>query len=112
MAMLQISTVPETPIELAGWSFSHAAHHRDIIRLVFEQKQTVLQEYALDPFDPDNMFSWLEQHQQMHNEMNKALGVGGYDLSELDWHNKGQLQSWTKAHFDEHVRVGKLVGLS
>src|SRR5436189_3252842 len=112
MAMLTISTAPETTNDLAVWSFAHMAHHRDIIRLVMEQKQQILHEYVLDPFDPEQMSSWLEQHQQMHNEMNRALGLGGYDLSEVDWKDKSRLQAWIKAHFDEHVRVGQSIGLS
>ena len=112
MSMLTISEVPESELDLANWSFSHSAHHRDIIRRIFETKQKNLAEYALDPFDPNQMLVWLEQHQQMHNDMNRALGVGGYDLSEVDWNNKDQLQSWILAHFDEHVRVGQIIGLS
>ena len=63
MALAAFSGVPRNALDLAQWSFSHAAHHRDIIRVVSQQMGLFLNQFILDPFDINAMGNWLWSHQ-------------------------------------------------
>lgn len=103
--------MPHTEEDFSAWSFAHAAHHRDICRVVFRDSQVRLDEYVLDPFDPDDMGNWPYLHQVMHQQMDTALGIAGYDLSEIDWQDHDRIRSWLQQHGSEHYRVGAILGL-
>ena len=86
--------VPQTDIEIREWGFSHAAHHRDIIRTIYELIHVALPEYQLDPIDPDNVGVWEYQHQIMHQQMDTVLGIAGNDLTSVNWKNREELAGW------------------
>ena len=111
MGLAEIRNVPNTPEDIASWSFSHLANHRDINRVILATKQIRIDEYMLDPFDPENMTQWLDLHQQMHNEQNKALGIAGYNLSDVDWQDEQARSQWIWAHADEHARASQILGV-
>lgn len=111
MALAVLYEYPVTPGDFAVWSFVNAAHHRDIIRLIYEQSGDELQEYVLDPFDPRDMAGWLNQHQQMHDAMNASLGIAGYNLLELDWADAGAANVWLTQHAQEHMAAGQILNL-
>lgn len=111
MSLASIFQIPQTPDDLSVWSFSHAAHHRDIIRVIFQKTQKHLDEYVLDPFDPVNPQNWPALHQTMHDQMNAALGIGGYNLIDPNWQDADALVSWSVLHAQEHYRVGSILGL-
>jgi hypothetical protein len=105
---------PADRADLSVWSFSHMAHHRDIIRVLFQQQSVSLTEYSLDPVDPkdrDGFNAWLANHQVMHNDMDKALGIAGYDLSQVDWSDRAAMSDWLQNHGDEHYRAGQILNL-
>lgn len=106
-------TVPPRSIEqFSVWSFSHMAHHRDIIRRIRETTGTNLFEYALDPFNPADLGVWAEQHQAMHDDMNQALyGVDGADLTGIDWQDQDNLSAWLARNYAEHARVATTLGI-
>jgi hypothetical protein len=115
MPLAQLSGVPRTPTDLAGWQFANAANHRDIIRLVEATKGVILVEYPLEPFDPSNPASldnFLNQHQDMHVAMNRALGLQSNNLSELDWSDTNALAQWMSWHYVEHQAASSLLGVS
>ena len=102
---------PRTSEEMAVWSFSHQAHHRDIARLVFEVYGTRLDEFVLDPFDPREEESWLVAHQIMHNQMDAVLGIPGFVLSNVDWNDPDQLRMWLSRHGNEHYIAGTILNI-
>lgn len=117
MALAQISATPSTQDELNSWSLSHADHHTNII-LAINRRQTAASTtltqfttYVLDPLDPENMSTWLYQHAVMHNQMNQALGIQGYDLNSLDWNDEGSVADWMAKNWDEHNRVGTFLNV-
>lgn len=99
MSLLQLSTGPMD----AGWSFAHMANHRDINRLIFKTKSKRVDEFPLDPFDGSD--NWLLNHQQMHNEMNEALGIPGQNLLQVDWNDPDVVQDWLFTNFTEHQQA-------
>lgn len=106
-----LATWPKTPSEFATWSFAHMAHHRDIGRVLLQQYDIRVDEYALDPFDPQNMGNWPYLHQVMHQQMDKALGIDGFDLSEIDWEDEDRMMSWLAQNCNEHYQAGAILGL-
>src|SRR5262245_32685264 len=105
---------PDTPEKLAFWSFQHQAHHRDIIRVAFEQGSVVLSEFALDPFNPldaGELDSWLHAHQDMHDQMNAALAIEGHPIWEVDWNNLDEMIPWLQLHGNEHYLAGQILNL-
>lgn len=111
MTIATLYQPPMTEQEFSVWSAAHQSMHRDIARVVFEQAGTRLDEFVLDPFDPADMAAWLETHQIMHQQMDAALGISGFDLSEVEWRDRSQLTLWLRLHGDEHVRVGAILNL-
>src|ERR1700731_2115286 len=101
MPLAQLNAVPVGPA-LAGWQFANVASHRDIIRRIAETRGLVLIEYPLEPFDPADagqLAQFLNSHQDTHLQMNKALGLASYNLSEVEWDDEAALAQWIAAHF-------------
>ena len=111
MSLASIFQIPQTPDDLSVWSFSHAAHHRDIVRVIFQTRAKRLDEYVLDPFDPVNPQNWPALHQTMHDQMNHTLGIGGFDLTGIDWSEPKRMAAWVQAHSNEHYRVSQILNL-
>lgn len=102
---------PHTSEEFAIWSFAHAAHHRDIIRLIFQTRAKRLDEFVLDPFDPARMGNWPATHAQMHQQMDTVLGIAQNDLLEIDWRDDERTADWLTLHGNEHYQAGAILKL-
>jgi hypothetical protein len=102
---------PTTADEMAVWSFSHQAHHRDIARVVFDVYGVRLDEFVLDPFDPQEEEGWLVTHQIMHSQMDQILGIPGFVLSNVDWNDPDQLKMWLSRHGNEHYIAGTILNI-
>ena len=103
MALSSIINPPASEEEFWIWAQAHAAHHYDCIRVMRQLNPgKAFDQYILDPFDPNNMEDWLNQHAQMHLEMDAALGVASYALSELNWQDQDSLLVWFSQNFAEH----------
>jgi hypothetical protein len=115
MPLAQLSAVPHTPVETQQWQFANVASHRDIIRLVGVTKGIQLVEYPLEPFDPNDpnsLQNFLNLHADMHQQMDKALGLPSYALSELAWTDSVALAQWISQHYVEHQAASSLLGVS
>mgnify|MGYP001562264443 CR=1 FL=1 len=110
LAVLQEDPIV-SPEEFMVWSFTHAAHHKDINRVVFELGGSALPEYILDPFNPNDMNTWLYQHQLMHDAQNAVLGIAGFNLTRVDWEDQGDRDAWLWNHAQEHYQAGAILGL-
>lgn len=103
--------VASTSEEFQTWSFVHAAHHRDINRIVYQLLGDVLPETVLDPFDPQDPEGWLQQHQLMHQQVDAILGVEGNNLINVDMRDHAQFSGWVFLNADEHFKIANLLGL-
>lgn len=115
MPLPQLMAIPATPPELAGWEFANMASHRDIIRRVKQLFNVELIEYPLEPFnpeDPANLEEFLNNNQNMHAQMNLALGIASSNLSEVDWQNPSDLARWVFQHAQEHRQASQLLRIS
>jgi hypothetical protein len=111
VSVAALFNVPETSEQLAQWSFVNAAVHADINRLILQNFNIIIPSYVLDPIDPTNMQVWLYQHQLMHLNMDAVLGIAGFDLTDVDFNDKGQFAGWIQDHANEHVQAGQLLNL-
>lgn len=93
------------------WSFAHMAHHRDIIRTIYELGSIALPEYALDPINISDVGNWERLHQTMHEQMDSLLGIAGYNLLGLNWQDENNLAAWITLNAVEHRTAGDILGL-
>jgi hypothetical protein len=115
MPLAQLSAVPRTPTETQQWQFANVASHRDIIRRIQDTMGIKLVEYPLEPFDPNDpnsLQNFLNLHADMHNAMDRALGLPSYALSEVAWDDTTALAQWVNQHYIEHQAASSLLGVS
>lgn len=110
-AVAGIYNVPSTRQDLDTWAFQHAAHHRDINRVIFELLGITVPEYVLDPVNPDDNNVWRYQHQVMHSFMDAILGISGYNLLTLSWNDEKLLGGWIYLNASEHYQAANLLGI-
>lgn len=110
-AIAALFNVPSTQDELNEWSFAHAAHHRDINRVLYQKVGAFLPEYVLDPIDIKNPYVWLEQHQEMHNRQNTLLAIAGNDLLDVDLADKNEFAGWIFLNSSEHFQAANILGI-
>ena len=111
MALAALYNVPGSNEELAQWSFAHAAHHQDLIRAVQEKFGLTSQEYVLDPVNPDDMGTWIYNHQVAHWLLDAQIGGSGFDLTDVDWKDRGQLAGWIWLNAVSHYNYSLVLGV-
>jgi hypothetical protein len=110
-AVAAIYNVPSTQNEFDSWAFAHAAHHNDIIRTLYNLVGATLDQYVLDPFNPNEPGVWLYQHQVMHQQMDVLLGISGYDLLEANFQDVNERAGWIWLNADEHKQASNVLGI-
>lgn len=110
-AIAALFNVPSTEAELASWSFAHAAHHTDIIRVIYQTTGKQLDSFVLDPFDINNPQVWLYQHQLVHNQQNAILQISGNDLLDVDFKEHNELAGWIFLNSSEHFQAANILGI-
>ena len=109
MALAAILSPPSDVPGFFIWAQAHASHHYNCVSAASVKLSRQFSNFVLDPFDPENMANWLQQHQQMHQDMDLALGLtGGYDLSELDWKDPS---TWFTQNYAEHQAWAKILSV-
>lgn len=103
--------VPNNDDERDVFFFTNQAHHRDVIRVIYQKLNIALPEFLLDPVNINDMGQWLDEHQQSHNEINAILGVSGFNLDDVDFKDKGTLTSWGSLHANEHYQWANITGI-
>ena len=111
MGLAAIFNVPTDQQSTDEWAFSHAAHHRDINRVIFEKFGLVIPDYNLDPFNPEDTGTFGYQHQQMHNLQNAILGISGNDLVDVAWADPEERQGFIELNAKEHLQANAILGV-
>lgn len=102
MMLVSLLNVPRNDQEWQSWSFSHRNSHTKIRQAILQQKGINLTDYQLDPINFDAINFFLQNNQQMHQDMSAALGSQGSDLEEVDFDDEQQKASWIYYHYLEH----------
>lgn len=111
MAIANIANIPGDWESLQEWSFAHMAHHRDLNAYIQRTKNVNLPLYQLDPMNLDDLGTFANQHQIMHNNQNAILNIQGNDLTDVDWNDQTQRSVWTFLNFTEHLRANAITGV-
>lgn len=101
-------------VELLRWSFHNQDEHNKIVQALFLSPQNLAAiNYILDPM-PDlrspEIKNWSYRHQAAHTAFNDALGLSGSDLTNVDWSQRDQVESWIYLHAREHVFAQQALG--
>lgn len=110
MSLAQVLSPPPTPNGFEEWTFSHFQHHQAIIRGLMEVKNLRATLYMIYPFNPKDSQTWLELHQQLHNDYESALGISSNDLSSLDFSNQKQVDTWYYLNYSSHRDAAQILG--
>jgi len=111
MGVAAIFNVPTDRSSTDEWAFSHAAHHRDINRRIFEVHGIIMPEFVLDPFNPQDLGMFGFQHQILHNLQNTILDIVGNDLLDVQWRDQGERASWINLNAREHLQASQILGV-
>jgi hypothetical protein len=85
------------------WSFANSGDHIEITEAVLLQLNIRLNRYIVDPFPTSAMKNWFRAHQNLHDDMNSALGLQGSNLLDLDLQDQTEVQYWVQQHYQEHL---------
>lgn len=109
-----ILNYPMSKEELNVWAFSHQDQHSKIINAIYQRDGTSLPDYNLDPMpspdQTDEMGSWAYAHQSAHTQFEAVLGIGGSDLTAIDFSKQDQVESWLRLHFETHLQAQLALG--
>jgi hypothetical protein len=109
MGLAQIIYPRPAPQGFEEWVWDHYQHHIAII----QRAQVLgykLNQYNIWPVRQETLQDFLEQHQQMHNEMNAIANVQGGDLQDLDFKDKRKADAWYYIQYVEHQSVAQFLG--
>jgi len=70
-----------------------------------------LEQFILDPMNPDDLGFWLYLHATTHDQLNQVLGTSGFGLVDLDWQDPDQFAEWLRLNGDEHTRFCTALGV-
>ena len=111
MTIASMYSVPQSEADFMTFSFANQDHHRLVVTSLNKQGYD-LTTYQLDPVPTFDLATWLQRHQQAHNDLNSALGTTGTDLTDLDIKNKQQLSAWIFLHVQEHIQWQNKTGIA
>lgn len=111
MAIADLFNVPNTAPEMQQWSFAHMAHHRDMIRVVRQKLGMRLDEFILDPVNLRDATQFLDQHQIMHQQLDRIFSIAGFDLTQVDWEDAAQRSGWIWQNAQLHVLEAQATGV-
>ncbi len=107
----QIVGIPDTDKGFDEWLQWHYQDHLAIHAAVQAQYGINTPIYVLDPLDPQDISTWLDNHQNMHNDFNAVLGNQAQDLSSVDFKNTQQRTEWLFLNFMEHKEAHLSLGI-
>ena len=93
---------PKTDSDWKLWAWHHRDSHNRIRAAIFRKKGIVLQDFQVEPINPNDMTSFLQNNSNLHNDMNSALGLQSTDLQDANLGDERELTSWIKLHSQEH----------
>jgi|ERR1700722_5152295 len=106
-----LENTPRTPDQWRSWAFDHRDSHDRIRAAVLTQKSIVLIDHQVEPINPNDVASFLQNNTTLHNDMNSVLGQPGSDLQDVDFTDDRQLEAWIKLHYVEHYNAENALGI-
>jgi hypothetical protein len=94
------------------WSFHNTLEHNRIVQAVQVEFGIFLNTYPIYPVNVKELLTFLNWHQQMHNDFNDILGLPGNDLTSLDFQDQTEVDTWALLHVQEHIAASNKLGLT
>ena len=94
------------------WGAVHQSDHFAIVNGILNKKGISIGVLPIDPVPLGNraaMLAWFMNHQAVHNQMNAAMGLGGFDLSYVDFTNEEQARVWIQYNALEHAQISAAI---
>ena len=110
MALPTVRNVPRTPEEWNTWAWDHRDSHDRIRRLIQQQYNVQLLDYQIEPISQQSLDIFLDNNDNLHNDMNSVLGLVSTDLTDVDMNDPKQVESWINLHFLEHFYAEAKLG--
>ena len=110
MSLPAISNVPHTNEEWLRWAWDHRDSHDRIRKAILKVYQVNLTDYQIEPINPNDMSSFLQNNSSLHDDMNTTLGLQSSDLQDADLTKPNELESWIKLHSQEHYYAEAKLG--
>lgn len=111
MGLASIQNIPDDDISFQQWAFSHAGHHTDLNRRIYELFNIAVPGYVLYPFSQADESIWEYYHQITHSNMDAVLGITGNNLLGINWKDQGELSVWIELNFSEHLQASAILGV-
>lgn len=95
------------------WLMSHYREHLRFAQILAGLSTPYyVPDYNLAAWSSDEnaVTAWLEAHQQIHDSLRQATGVGGIDLSEVNLQDEAQFYVWQDDHASEHDQLRSALG--
>jgi hypothetical protein len=106
-----LANTPRSPSEWLRWSFDHRDSHDRIRAAILARMGTMLADHQVEPINPNDTVSFLNNNSTLHNDMNRALGQPGSDIQDVDFKDDKQLEAWIKLHYVEHYNAETVLGI-
>lgn len=103
------------PEGFGQWLAGHWFEHQQFITLGLQfspSRQFLAYDIYSWRYEPESIRAWLDAHQQMHDSLRRFTGVGGIDLSEIDFQSPDDFQAWMAYHQLEHQQLRAAFGVS
>lgn len=102
-----------------GWkifNLNHGYIHQNYSVVIAQKYNIQISEYDLSDFNiKDNMMTqgWLQTHDQVHQAISQALGLGvSPDLETVNLSDKSQFYDWMYYHQLIHDQIDLVLGIS
>jgi hypothetical protein len=112
MAIAPLYNIPNDAQSLSVFSFHNQDMHRQIVLAIADTMNIILPLYPIDPVTVHDLAGWAEQHQALHADFTRVLGIVGSDFSSLDFEDPAQLSAWIFLHAAEHTQAADMLRLS
>ena len=112
MSLAMIQYPPPTDQGLREWAHANWQHHQGIILGLKSQLNVDTPMLRIWPWSGKFDDDWLQQHQEMHSNMNGILGIPGADISSVDYKDRRQLDAFFFQHYIEHQSAASRLALS
>lgn len=104
--------IPPGQAGMNTFLWQHGNDHLEILQGVQAQFQIQLVErplYILNVKDEIDVQTWLELHQQSHDDFDSVLGIVGNDLTSVDFKNPQQVKAWIWLNAQEHQNARQIL---
>ena len=107
--LVQLINIPSSEEEWGIWSYHHRLSHDAISQAIRQQKGLDLTDYIIDPVPTTAFPDWLDRNQQLHIEMDAAIGAQSVDLQDVNPKDANEMAAWVYIHWLEHQTAERVL---